>query len=165
MSKIIFNNQFDASGLKGALTGTDLDVSLGLYQCKACKACYHTGSFQALAAENNGQCVSCASRSFTPITTSPSVGYIGFAMVDEKNNLILELGGASFSSQARFENEWDRIPEFEGHTAFVADCKDSDGSLIDDKNVSVDTITARLGQPIDQLIAKARKQAIKDNAE
>jgi hypothetical protein len=95
---------------------------------------------------------------------SDCAGYIEFVMVDEPNNIILELGGAGFSTQARFEDEWNRIPTFEGQTAFVADRKDSDGSIVDDKNVSVDVIIARLGKPIDQLIAAARKRAIEENA-
>lgn len=90
-------------------------------------------------------------------------GYIDFVMVDEPNNLILELGGAGFSTQARFNDEWERIPSFDGHTVFVADRKDKDGSIVADKNVSEEVITARLGKPMYQLIADARQLAAKEN--
>ncbi|EKA5635976.1 hypothetical protein OKZ62_001880 [Vibrio navarrensis] len=91
-------------------------------------------------------------------------GYIEFVMVDETNNLILELGGAGFETPERLLNEWEAIEVFEGHTAFVADKKDSEGSIVEDKNVCEETITMRLGKPISELISEARKRALEENS-
>ncbi|MEB5526707.1 hypothetical protein GOP96_06600 [Vibrio cholerae] len=90
------------------------------------------------------------------------VGYISFVMIDEPNNMVLNLGGAGFSTKERLDSEWQRIPSFEGHSAFVADLEDSTGSIVDDKSVSADVITARLGKPIHELIASARLHAVEE---
>ncbi|WP_210499472.1 hypothetical protein [Vibrio crassostreae] len=84
-------------------------------------------------------------------------GTIMFIMTDPTTNEILELGGAEFTSQADMENAWAGIPEFEGHSEFVADLMDVEGSIIDDKSVDAETICARLRAPIQSLIEKARK--------
>ncbi|USD35626.1 MULTISPECIES: hypothetical protein [Vibrio] len=61
-SKIQFRNQTQSlAELHDALTGAALDESLGLYQCHNCMVHYHTESYQALQADNNGQCVACSS--------------------------------------------------------------------------------------------------------
>ena len=80
-----------------------------------------------------------------------------FIMTDPKTNEVLELGGAEFTSQADIEDAWTGIPEFKGHSEFVADLMDHEGSIIDDKSVDVDTISARLRMPIQGLIERARK--------
>ncbi len=90
-------------------------------------------------------------------------GYISLVMADTANNVMLELGGAGFTSQAQLEAEWENVPEFEGDSQFVADLKDRDGSIIDDKSVSGDFVVAKLGKDLPTLLAEARKNAKSDN--
>lgn len=91
-------------------------------------------------------------------------GYIGFVMVDQADNQIIELGGGGFADEAQWKQEWDAIVPFDGFSEFVADLEDADGSIISDKPVSAEQIEERLGRPISALIAEGRARAEKENA-
>lgn len=93
-------------------------------------------------------------------TQTPTVGYISFTMIDQVNNVVLELGGAGFTSQERLESEWDSIPALKGETVFIADKQDQEGSSIDERDISESTIVSKLGEPINILIHNARKAAL-----
>lgn len=58
------------SGLHDALTGAVLDATRGLFHCTTCKVFYHSDSLELLRAENDGQCVSCQSRTLVSFASS-----------------------------------------------------------------------------------------------
>lgn len=92
-------------------------------------------------------------------------GYIAFVMLDEAANRIITLGGAGFETDAEWESEWAALPVAEHHTVFLADKEDAEQSIVADKPVTAETITAKLGEPIAVLIERGRVQAEKAEAD
>lgn len=85
-------------------------------------------------------------------------GYISFVMLDDRIDRIIELGGAGFESNEEFEREWSDLPGTEADTVFLADKEDSQCEIIDDKKVTGETVSQKLGEPISVLIERGRRQ-------
>lgn len=100
--------------------------------------------------------------------TESCAGYIALMFIDDSNNECITIGGAGFLAVSERDQSWATIPTFSGlpeHTNFMADLKDADGDIIEDKYVSAETCERLMGQPIQELIAHGRKTLNKEYAQ
>ncbi|CEH40205.1 hypothetical protein BRM42_08505 [Xanthomonas oryzae pv. oryzae] len=88
--------------------------------------------------------------------TEKCYGYIQLMFFDSNENEIVNIGGAGFITPEDVDAEWENIPAFSGDSSFIADLMDSNGDIIDDKQVSAETCESLMGLPIAQLIAEGR---------
>ena len=58
--------------LRDALTGLPLDPGQSLWRCARCRAAFHADSRATLAAENDGNCLSCGHAVLEPVLPAPA---------------------------------------------------------------------------------------------
>jgi hypothetical protein len=88
----------------------------------------------------------------------PTKAYISLWLVDELADVFVPVGGAGFTSMAKAKSEFDSLPLVadDEYTAFVAELCDSDGSILDTRDISGETVAAKMGEPLDALISRGR---------
>lgn len=78
---------------------------------------------------------------------------------DDENNTFVQLGGAGWETQQEWNTAWDNISMASDDTArCIADKRDSDWNIVDDKIVGKETVEALLSKPVSQLIEEASIQ-------
>lgn len=87
--------------------------------------------------------------------TPVAVG-IQIVMFDSANNEVLVLGGMEDTADP-VAADWAGIPaETAGETAFQAELLDSGHDILEERPISADTVVAKIGEPLETLIARAR---------
>jgi hypothetical protein len=78
---------------------------------------------------------------------------------DDENNTFVELGGAAWETRQEWNAAWDNIPVAQDDSACcIADKRDDDWDIVDDKIVDRETVEVLLGKPISQLIQESSVQ-------
>lgn len=89
------------------------------------------------------------------MNTPVAVG-IQIVMFDSANNEVLVLGGMEDTADA-VAADWAGIPaETAGETAFQAELLDGGHDILEERPISAETVVAKVGEPLEALIARAR---------
>lgn len=84
---------------------------------------------------------------------------IAITFRDDERNTFVELGGTAWETQQEWNAAWDNIPESGDDSAqCIADKRDDDWDIVDDRIVSRETVETLLSKPIEQLIHEASVQ-------
>jgi len=98
--------EVELKDIQDAFTGSLLDTTKDIFQCRKCKVYYQSLSIQVLRVENNGCCVSCRSKEIIPVRS--------FLNVTRGINIL-----PAIVTLRDFRNHIGRTITFEGHVPRV----------------------------------------------
>lgn len=89
-------------------------------------------------------------------STTTSVGYIELSFFDSASDQVICIGGAGFDAQKALDEAWGNVPKSDSETDFMADRRDVEDDIVDEKPVTAQTCEQLMGKPIAVLIAEGR---------